>query len=48
MVTLLAPFIGLVIVMILAFDRPFHGELGIGPQDYQMACDELMTPTDNQ
>ena len=46
MVTLLAAFIGLVMVMILAFDRPFHGELGIGPQDYQMAYDELMRPGD--
>jgi hypothetical protein len=44
MVTLLALFIGLVILMILAFDRPFHGELGIGPEPYQMALDELMGP----
>jgi len=44
MVVLLATFIGLVVVMILAFDRPFHGELGIGPQDYQMAYEELMRP----
>lgn len=44
MVGLLATFIGLVVLMILAFDRPFHGELGIGPQDYQMAYDELMRP----
>lgn len=43
-VSLLALFIGLVIVMILAFDRPFHGELGVGPEPYQMAYDELMRP----
>lgn len=44
MVSLLAAFIGLVIVMVIAFDRPFHGELGIGSEDYQMAYDELMGP----
>jgi len=44
LVSLLALFMALVIVMILAFDRPFHGELGIGPEPYQMALDELMRP----
>lgn len=44
MVTLLALFMGLVILMILTFDRPFHGELGVGSEPYQMAYDELMRP----
>ena len=44
LVMLLALFIGLVILMILAFDRPFHGELGLGPGPYEMVRDELMAP----
>lgn len=43
-VTLLAVFIGMVMLMILAFDRPFHGELGLGPEPYQLVYDELMRP----
>lgn len=45
LVMLLALFIGLVILMILAFDRPFHGELGIGPEPYQLDFKELMAPS---
>ena len=44
LVLLLSLFIGLVILMILAFDRPFHGELGIGPEPYQLDYTELMSP----
>jgi hypothetical protein len=36
LVMLLATFIGLVIFMILALDRPFRGDLGIRPQPYQL------------
>ena len=35
-VLLLATFIGLVIFMILALDRPFRGELGLPPEPYQL------------
>lgn len=42
LVTLLAAFIGLVVFMILALDRPFRGDLGIGPQPYQLIYDQLM------
>jgi Protein of unknown function (DUF4239) len=41
-VTLLAAFMGLVIFMILALDRPFRGDLGISPQPYQLVYDHLM------
>jgi Protein of unknown function (DUF4239) len=44
MVTLLAAFMGLVIFMILALDRPFRGDLGIDPQPYQFIYDQLMKP----
>jgi hypothetical protein len=44
LVTLLAIFMGLVIFMILALDRPFQGDLGIGPQPYQLIYDMLMKP----
>jgi ribose/xylose/arabinose/galactoside ABC-type transport system permease subunit len=44
LVTLLAVFMGLVIFMILALDRPFEGDLGIGPQPYQLIYDKLMKP----
>lgn len=41
-VTLLAMFIGLVIFMILALDRPFRGDLGLQPAPYQLIYDHLM------
>jgi Protein of unknown function (DUF4239) len=44
LVTLLAAFMGLIIFMILALDQPFRGDLGIGPQSYQLIYDHLMQP----
>ena len=45
LVTLLAIFIGLVIFMILALDRPYRGEYGkLEPQSYQLIYDQLMKP----
>jgi hypothetical protein len=44
LVILLATFIGLVIFMTLALDRPFRGDLGLGPQPYQLIYDHLMKP----
>ncbi len=44
LVTLLATFLGLVIFMILALDRPFRGDLGISAQPYQLIYEQLMTP----
>ena len=41
-VSLLAVFVGLVIFMILALDRPFRGDLGIPPDSYQLIYDQLM------
>jgi Protein of unknown function (DUF4239) len=43
-VTFLAAFIGLVISLIFAFDRPFRGELGLRPDSYQLVYDHLMKP----
>jgi len=42
LVTLLAAFMGLVIFMIFAFDRPFRGELGLTPEPYQLVYDKVM------
>jgi Protein of unknown function (DUF4239) len=42
LVMLLAVFIGLVIFMILALDRPFRGDLGLPPEPYQLIYDQLM------
>jgi hypothetical protein len=42
LVTLLAVFMGLVIFMVLALDRPFRGDLGIGPEPYQLIYEQLM------
>jgi hypothetical protein len=42
MVTLLAAFIGLIIFMIMAFDRPFRGDLGLEPDPYQQVYDVVM------
>ena len=44
LVTLLAGFMGLVIFMILALDRPYRGDMGVGPQSYQLIYDQLMKP----
>jgi hypothetical protein len=42
LVTLLATFMALVIFMILALDRPFRGDLGLGSEPYQLIYDQLM------
>lgn len=44
-VLLLATFIGLIIFMILALDRPFRGDLGLRPDPYQLVYDQLMKNT---
>ena len=41
-VLLLAIFIGMVINLIAAFDRPFRGDLGIGSDPYRLIQDQLM------
>jgi hypothetical protein len=41
-VVLLSTFIAMVIFVVLAFDRPFRGDLGIGPEPYQLIYDDLM------
>jgi len=38
----LSIFIGLVIFMIFALDRPFRGDLALGPGPYQLVYDHLM------
>jgi hypothetical protein len=43
-VILLAIFIGLLIFMIFALDRPFRGDLGLRPDPYQLIYDQLMKP----
>ncbi len=42
MVLLLAIFIGLVIFMIFALDRPFRGYLSLDPAPYQLLLDQLI------
>jgi Protein of unknown function (DUF4239) len=42
LVTLLAMFVGLVIFMTFALDRPFRGDLGVRPEPYQIIYDHLM------
>jgi hypothetical protein len=41
-VSLLALIIGLILVMTLALDAPFRGELGVSPGAYQLIYDQLM------
>ena len=43
-VLLLAVFIGLIIFMIFALDRPFRGDLGVRADPYQLVYDQLMKP----
>ena len=40
---LLAAFISLVIFMVLAFDKPFHGDLGIKPHAFEIIYQQLMS-----
>jgi hypothetical protein len=42
LVTLLAVFMGLIIFMIFALDRPFRGDLGLSPEPYLLIYDQLM------
>lgn len=44
LVTLLATFIGLVIFMTAALDRPFRGDLAVGSEPYKLIYDQLMQP----
>jgi hypothetical protein len=41
LVALLATFMGLVVFMILALDRPFRGDLGLGPGPYRLVYEQL-------
>lgn len=41
---LLSTFIGLVIFLIVALDRPFRGDLGLTAAPYQLIHDQLMNP----
>ena len=43
-VGLLAAFIGLVIFIILALDRPYDGDLGLKARPYEVIYQQLMTP----
>jgi membrane associated rhomboid family serine protease len=43
-VGLLAGFIGLVIFIILALDRPYDGDLRLKPKPYEVVYEQLMTP----
>jgi amino acid transporter len=43
-VVLLAIFIGMIIFIIFALDRPFRGDLGLQPGPYQLIYDQLMKP----
>ena len=42
LVFFLAVFVSLIVNMILAFDRPFRGDLGIEPDAYQLVYDQLI------
>src|SRR5690349_16830900 len=44
LVALLATFIGLVVFMVVALDRPFRGDLSLGAGPYQLIYDQLMHP----
>jgi hypothetical protein len=41
-VVLLAALVGMVIFIIVELDRPFRGDLGLGPNSYQLIYDQLM------
>ncbi|HXS81637.1 MAG TPA: DUF4239 domain-containing protein [Methylomirabilota bacterium] len=41
-VALLASLIGVVLIMIVALDRPFHGDMGLTAAPYELIYDQLM------
>jgi ABC-type branched-subunit amino acid transport system permease subunit len=41
-VVLLTLFVGLIIFIIFALDRPFRGDLGLQPDAYRLIYDQLM------
>jgi hypothetical protein len=43
-VGLLAAFIGLVVFLIMALDRPYSGDLGLKSTPYEIVYDQLMAP----
>jgi hypothetical protein len=43
-VVLLTIFVGMIIFIIFALDRPFRGDLGLQPEPYQLIYDQLMKP----
>jgi hypothetical protein len=43
LVVLLSMFVALILFFVLAMDRPFRGDLGIGPKSYQLVYDQLMS-----
>jgi hypothetical protein len=42
LVVLLATFMAMVVFVILAFDRPFRGDMGVGSGPYELIYDQLM------
>jgi hypothetical protein len=44
LVVLLALFIGLIVFMVAALDRPFHGDLGVSAEPYQLIYEQLVKP----
>jgi len=44
LVGILAAFIGLVVLLIAAYDRPFVGDLAVRPDSYQLILDDLVKP----
>jgi hypothetical protein len=42
--SLLAALIGMILFMTLALERPYRGDLAIGPESYQLIHEQLMQP----
>jgi hypothetical protein len=44
LVCVLAAFIGMVVVIISAYDRPFVGDLRVTPESYELLLDSVFGP----
>jgi len=44
LVSILAAFIGLVVLLIAAYDRPYVGDLAVRPDSYQLILDDIVKP----
>jgi hypothetical protein len=44
MTVMFSAIVGLLVFMLAALDRPFRGEVSVGPEGFELVCEQLMKP----